>query len=111
MKSLSLLDKKLNVAIDRPMGSKHPEYGFIYPINYGYVKEITAGDGDCMDAYILGVDTPLSSFSGICIAVIHRTNDNEEKLVVAPKGKKFSEEEIEKKIRFQEKWFKHELLI
>jgi inorganic pyrophosphatase len=105
-----LLGRKVTVIVDRPLGSRHPEYGFNYPINYGYVKEITAGDGDYMDAYILGVDAPLSSFSGICIAIIHRTNDNEDKLVIAPKGKKFSKEEIEKEVEFQEKWFKHELL-
>jgi len=110
MKKLKeLLGKEISVIIDRPIGSKHPEYGYNYPINYGYVKEIIAGDGEEIDAYVLGVDTPLSAFSGICIAIVHRTNDNEDKLVVVPKGKPFSKEEIEKEIEFQEKWFRHTL--
>lgn len=108
--SKDFLGKELTVTVDRPIGSKHPKYGYIYPINYGYVEGVKSGDGDDMDAFILGVDTPLSSFSGICIAVIHRTNDNEDKLVVAPKGAAFSKEEIEKEVEFQEKWFKHKLI-
>lgn len=110
MKKLKeLLGKEISVIIDRPIGSKHPEYGYPYPINYGYVEGIKSGDGDEMDAFILGVDTPLSTFSGICIAIIHRTNDNEDKLVIAPSGKAFLKEEIERQVEFQEKWFRHTL--
>ena len=29
------LEKILQIKIDRPFGSKHPKYGFIYPVNYG----------------------------------------------------------------------------
>ena len=41
-------------------------------------------DGEEFDAYILGVDKPLDQFEGICIAVIHRLNDKDDKLVVVP---------------------------
>lgn len=27
----------IHVKIDRPLGSRHPEWGFIYPVNYGFV--------------------------------------------------------------------------
>lgn len=108
--SKDFLGKKLTVIVDRPVGSKQPKYGYIYPINYGYVEGVKSGDGDYMDAFILGVDTPVSTFSGICIAIIHRTNDNEDKLVVAPEGKTFSKGQIEKEVEFQEKWFKHKLI-
>ena len=39
------LGKELNIVIDRELGSKHPEYGFIYPVNYGYVPGTVSGDG------------------------------------------------------------------
>lgn len=104
------LGKEVEVVIDRPLGSRHPEYNYIYPINYGYIPNTTSGDGDELDAFILGEDKPLDKFKGICIAVIHRTNDNEDKLIVVGQGSSLSDEEIEKQIEFQEKWFKHEII-
>lgn len=46
----------------------------------------TAPDGEDLDAYVLGVDRPLDIFRGLVIAVIHREDDVEDKLVVAPEG-------------------------
>ena len=42
MESQEFLNKDVRVIIDRPMGSKHPTHGFIYPLNYGYVPEVIA---------------------------------------------------------------------
>lgn len=108
--SLSFLGQKVNVVIDRPLGSKHPKHGFIYEVNYGYIPNTKSSDGEKLDAYILGIGNPISKTSGICIAVIHRTNDNDDKLVVIPNGKDFSDEEIKKLVEFQEKYFKHVIL-
>lgn len=58
-----------------------------------------------LDAYVLGVNEPLDKFSGVCIAVIHRKDDDDDKLVVVPSGVNLSEEEIRKKVDFQEQWF------
>ena len=41
--------------MDRPLGCKHPKYGFIYPVNYGYVPKTVSGDGEEWDAYVLGI--------------------------------------------------------
>ena len=46
-------------------------------------------------------------FIGIVIAIIHRTDDDDAKLIVVPDGVKLSDDEIEKAVEFQEKWFKH----
>lgn len=92
--------------VDRPLGSCHPRHKDIYyPINYGYVKGIFAGDGAEQDVYILGEDKPLSTFSGRVIAVYHRYNDNEDKWIVASEGNNFSDDEILRQIEFQEKFF------
>lgn len=32
------LGKNIKIIIDRPLGSKHPKHGFIYPINYGMCR-------------------------------------------------------------------------
>ncbi len=101
------LGKTVKISIDRPLGSKHPQYGFSYSVNYGFVPGTISGDGEELDAYDLGVNTPLAEFEGKCIAVIHRTNDNDDKLIIAPCGLCFSDDEIEEQTAFQEKWFQH----
>lgn len=108
--SLSFLGQKVKVVIDRPLGSKHPTHGFTYKVNYGYIPDTKSPDGEEVDAYVLGLDKPADETSGICIAIIHRTDDEDDKLVVTPNGEDFSDEEIEKLVGFQEKWFKHIIL-
>lgn len=104
------IGKMVKVKIDRPMGSKHPKHDFIYPVNYGYIPYTKSGDGEELDAYVLGVNSPLKEYEGQCIAVIKRINDNDDKLIVVPKALDLSDEEIEKEVCFQEKWFKHVLV-
>ena len=76
------IGKKITVTIDRKMGSKHPKWGFIYPNNYGYIPNTISGDGEELDAYVLGVFEPVESFEGICIAVLHRLTDDDDKLIL-----------------------------
>lgn len=110
MKTTDYIGKTLKVLIDRPLGSKHPKHGFEYPLNYGYVPNTKSGDGEELDVYVLGVNKPLKEYVGQCIAVIHRTDDDDDKLIVVPERMDFSDSEIENAIAFQEKWFKHILL-
>lgn len=104
------LNKIISVNIDRPMGSKHPKHGFVYPVNYGYVPNTVSGDGEELDCYVLGVYEPLETFSGKCIAIIHRTNDNDDKLIIVPNSKSFSDAEIRVLTDFQERFFKSEII-
>ena len=101
------LGQTVSVVMDRPLGSKHPKHGFIYPVNYGYIPNTISGDGEELDAYVLGVQEPINKFTGKCIAIIHRTDDNDDKLIIVPEGIDLSNEEIEKEVAFQEKWFHH----
>ena len=107
MNNIVYLNKTLEIKIDRPMGSKHPKHGFIYPINYGYVPNTVSGDGEELDAYLLGIFEPVEEYEGECIAIIHRTNDNDDKLVVAPVGKYYSNDAINALTEFQEQYFEH----
>jgi len=100
----------VKVKIDRPLGSKHPKYGFEYPVNYGYVPFTKSGDGEELDAYVLMEDKPLTNYVGRCIGIVHRTDDNDDKLIVVPEAYDLADELIEENIAFQEKWFKHILL-
>ena len=103
------LGKRVHVVVDRPMASRHPNHGFVYPINYGYIPNTVSGDGEELDAYVLGVYQPLETFEGKVIAVIHRINDNDDKLVVVPKDKNYSDKQIRALTEFQERWFESEI--
>ena len=105
-----MLGKIVKVIIDRPLGSYHPNHNNIYyPINYGYIPEVIANDGEEQDAYILGVNLPLKEFTGKVIAIIHRKNDNEDKWIVTPENLNLSKETILKAVEFQEKYFDIEI--
>jgi inorganic pyrophosphatase len=100
-----LLGKMVEVTFDRPLGTKHPKHGFIYEANYGFIEGLKAPDGEDLDAYYLGVNVPLEKAEGICIAIAHRKDNDDDKLIVVPNGITLSDEEIMKAIYFQEQWF------
>ena len=108
MKSVGATDylgKSVSIVIDRKLGTKHPKHGFIYMVNYGYVPNTVSGDGEELDAYLLGVFEPVDEFIGKVIAVIHRTNDDDDKLVVVPDDRKYSDDAIRALTEFQEQYF------
>lgn len=104
-KAESYLGKIVSVKVDRPLGSKHPKHEIYYGANYGFVPNTLSPDGKELDAYVLGVFTPVTEFTGKCIAIIHRTDDNDDKLVIVPEERNFSDEEIKVLIEFQERFF------
>ncbi len=99
------LNKNITVEIDRPMGSKHPKHGFIYPVNYGFVPNTISDDGEEIDCYVLGIFEPIETYTGKCIAIIHRLNDNDDKLIIVPKDSNFSDDAIRALTDFQEHYF------
>jgi inorganic pyrophosphatase len=101
----SWLGQVVRIEIDRPLGSCHPRWGFIYPVNYGFVPGIPAPDGDDLDAYLLGVFEPVDAYTGKCIAVIHRLDDDDDKLIVVPLGKRYTDDQIVALTEFQERFF------
>ena len=109
-KGIDFLNEIVEVEMDRVLGSKHPKHGFVYEVNYGFIPNTVSGDGEELDAYVLGVDEPVATFKGRVVAVVHRTNDDDDKLIVVEDGKDFSDEEIEKAVAFQEQWFEHVLI-
>lgn len=104
--TLSHLGHEAAVTVDRPAGSIHPVHSdMVYPVNYGFAEGISSGDGEWMDAYILGVCEPVSVFKGVVSAVIHRFDDCDDKLIVTPAGYAVTEDEIREKTRFCEQYF------
>ncbi len=103
--AIDFLGKDVKVTIDRQLGTKHPKHGFMYMLNYGFIPNTISGDGEELDAYLLGEFDPVSSSEGKVIAVIHRTNDDDDKLVVSKNGKDYSDDAIKALTEFQERFF------
>lgn len=97
------LGKTVHVEVDRPIGYHHGD--IVYPVNYGYIPGILAGDGEEQDAYILGVTEPLTAFDGRVVGAVCRRNDCEDKLIVAPEGMVFHQGQIAEAVHFQEQYF------
>lgn len=99
------LGKKVDVIMDRPLGSKHPKHEFIYTLNYGYVPGTVAGDGEEIDAYIIGEFEALETYTGYVVAIVKRKNDIEDKLIVCKERKKYTKEQMQVLVEFQERFF------
>ena len=107
----TVIGKTVKGIIDRPLGSRHPDFpDLIYPVNYGYVEGVPGGDGEEQDVYVLGAGGPLERFEGKVIAVYHRLNDCEDKWIVSLDGSDYTDAEILDAIRFQERFFEGELV-
>lgn len=98
-----LLGTIVHVEVDRPIGYRHGD--ILYPVNYGYIPGMMAGDGEEQDAYILGVSEPLTAFDGRVVGAIRRKDDREDKLIVAPEGMLFHQGQIAEAVHFQEQYF------
>lgn len=105
------LGKIVDVVMDRPLGTKHQKHNFIYPLNYGYIPKTISGDGEEIDAYVIGEFEPLEKFNGYVVAVIKRDNDVEDKLVVCKELDKYSKEQIQALVEFQERFFKSTIIM
>ena len=99
------LGKEVSVEIDRPLGTRHPKHGFMYMLDYGFIPNTISGDGEELDAYLVGEFEPVEKSSGKVIAIIHRINDDDDKLIVSKEGNEYSDDAIRALTEFQEKYF------
>lgn len=104
------IGKKIAIHFDRPLGTKHPKFDWVYPVNYGFVPGTKAGDGMEIDVYYLSASEPLQDAEGTCIGYVHRLDDNEDKLI-ATDGSVPTLKEIEAALAFQEQYYKHEIVL
>ena len=103
----SYLGKTVKIGIDRPIGYVHKKGSktLVYPINYGYIPGVLGGDGEELDVYLLGVDTPVREYTAKIVGIVYRRNDVEDKLIAAPEGLSFTAREMYEAIFFQEKYY------
>ncbi|WP_420596567.1 inorganic diphosphatase [Deinococcus sp.] len=100
------LGQTVHVVVDRPLGSVHPRWpDLIYPLNYGELPGTLSGDGQPIDAYLVGWTEPLIEAWGVVVAVVVRENDDEDKLIVARPGTVWTPDELWAAVNFQERFF------
>ena len=69
------------IIIDRPKGTAHPRFSsFIYPVDYGYLKDTRSMDGAGIDVW-LGSDDRKQIDAVMCI-VDHMKKDSEIKILI-----------------------------
>jgi inorganic pyrophosphatase len=103
MEARDLIGKTVKINVDCPLGSQS-EKGFYYPVNYGFIPGAGLDEHE-LDAYIIGIYRPVPVYEGRCIAVIHRLDNQQDKLVVAPPGKQYTDDQIRALVEFQEQYF------
>ena len=103
----SYLGKTVTIEIDRPIGYEHHkgEKTLLYPINYGFIPGVLGGDGEELDVFLVGVDQPVSVYTGRIVGIVYRADDVEDKLIMAPEGGSFCAEEMARAVYFQEKYY------
>jgi inorganic pyrophosphatase len=79
--ALDTLVASSELIIDRPRGSAHPRYtGFIYPLDYGYLKETSSADKDGIDIWIGSL--PEKTAGAIIVGIDLLKRDSEIKILL-----------------------------
>ena len=65
--NLDKLVSESKIVIDRPKGSRHPRYGFVYPLDYGYLENTASMDGNGIDVW---KGTRVENINGMLDAII-----------------------------------------
>ena len=79
--ALDELVKSSEIVIDRPKGTPHPKYpGFIYKLDYGYLKDTASMDGGGIDVW-LGTKNDRTADAVICIVDLMK-RDSEIKILI-----------------------------
>jgi len=100
------IGQEINVLIDRPKGTSHPNYPtLIYELNYGYVPGTVSGDGEEIDCYLLDIDFPTNKAKGLCVGIVMREDGDHKLIIISNPTRKFSVKTIWNKVRFQEQFF------
>ena len=106
----SFLNKIVDVSVDKPRGCIYSNFKTYFEVNYGFIPNTKAPDGEELDAYVLKVSKPLEKFIGRVVAIIHRLDDDDDKLVVIPDSEIITDKEINQLTDFQEKFFKNHII-
>lgn len=79
--ALDVLAAACERVIDRPRGTAHPKYhSFVYPLDYGYLKNTSSADGEGIDIW-LGSDAR-QQIDAVIVTVDLLKRDSEIKILI-----------------------------
>lgn len=94
-----MLGKLIRVYITDAVGSPLPQGG-VYKLNHGKPIGKFRVSSPISGVLILGIDNPVKHFDGRVIAILKFRDTGEQKLIAAPKSKRFIDWEIKRFISF-----------
>mgnify|MGYP006923286249 FL=1 len=94
-----MLGKLIRVLITDAVGSPMPN-GDTYKLNHGTPIGKFRASSPISGVLILGIDNPVKHFDGRVIAILRFRDNGEQKLIAAPKSKRFIDWEIRHLISF-----------
>lgn len=94
-----MLGKLIRVLITDAVGSPLPQGG-VYKLNHGKPIGKFRVSSPISGVLILGIDNPVKHFDGRVIAILKFRDTGEQKLIAAPKSKRFIDWEIKRFISF-----------
>lgn len=94
-----MLGKLIRVSITDAVGSQMPNGG-TYSLNHGTPIGKFRVSSPITGVLILGIDNPVKHFDGRVIAILRFRDNGEQKLIAAPKSKRFIDWEIKNFIKF-----------
>lgn len=78
--ALDKLASVCEIRIDRPKGSRHPNWpDLVYPLDYGYLEGTKSGDGNEIDAWVGSL--PERHLTAVAVIVDLHKRDSEIKLL------------------------------
>lgn len=98
MEESIFLGKDVHVIIVNPIGSSNERGNYTYPLNCGYLID----KEKYIKVYLLGVYEKVLEYDGRCTALIKKIN-GDNRLIVVPKDKYYTDEQIEALIEFKER--------
>ncbi len=101
------LGKTVHIHVDHEYGSFHPHIAdMTYPVNAGYVEEIFQQTGEFQDAYIVGVQEPLETFTGVVSGIIYHQEDSSAYFIVSRVGAKIDHDEVIQAVGFEQQFYR-----
>ncbi len=94
-----MLGKLIRVAVTEAVGTELPDGGF-FKLNHGTPIGKFRASSPISGVFILGIDNPVKHFDGRVIGILRFKDNGEQKLIAAPKSKRFIDWEIKKFISF-----------
>lgn len=107
----SLLGKTVEIIVDQPYGSLDQRTEGIRTLNGGYVKEkITMMDTEVKPAYVVGVQQPVETFTGVVIGLIYHRDDHLIRIIAAPCGMLIDRKAVIEQIGMTEQYYESRMI-